>query len=349
MEDNKKTFKLNEIDHDPLRFYGELISVIIPVYNVEKYIHRCVSSIIGQSYVNLEIILVDDCSSDGCPAICDDLAADDDRIKVIHQTTNQGLSVSRNTGVELSTGGIVAFIDGDDYILPDYFARLYGLLIKYNADIAITGFIKEYEGSGKRKPRKNPKRYTLVIEKNDTMEIYLYQKHFITSVCAKLFRKHVIDGIEFPPGKVNEDVSVFYKYIDRADRVVYHSSADYIYVQRTTSIVRTKYREMERDCIGFTEEMRVFISAKYPHLNRASISRCFSANIRILMDIPLNEVYHDDHTEVISNIKKYRSSVLMNPKTRIVSKGCAVISYIGIWFLKIALSAVGRLYYGNNS
>jgi raffinose-raffinose alpha-galactotransferase len=340
MEDCKKSYKSVE-NNGTLIYNGELLSVVVPVYNISKYIRRCVESIINQSYKNLEIILVNDCSTDGCAEICEELAAGDNRIKALHHTVNQGLSVSRNTGIEASTADYIAFIDGDDYVVVDYIARLYGLMKEYNADISITSFIKEYEESGKRKPESKQALYTMVFEKQKTMEAYLYQKHFITSAWGRLFKKTVIDGIPFPPGRINEDIGVFYKYIDRADRVVYCSSPDYIYIQRATSILRTKQAEMKRDYIELADEMLAFMEKKYPHLREACISRCFSANIKVFMNIPLSRIYCDENKDIINNIKKYRKSVFRNPKARLVNKGCAGLSYIGMWMLKIALGIIG--------
>jgi len=341
MEGCKKSHKPPNTNDDPLIYDGELISVVVPVYNISKYVRKCVDSIVNQSYRNLEILLVNDCSTDDSAEICDELAKGDDRIKVFHHTVNQGLSVSRNTGVEASTADYVAFIDGDDYVVADYIARLYGLMTECNADISITSFIKEYEGSGKRKPEKKQPPYTIVFEKHETMEVYLYQKHFITSAWGRLFRKSVIDGIPFPPGRINEDIGVLYKYVDRADRLVYRSSPDYIYIQRATSIVRTKQFEMKRDYIELAEEMLAFMEEKYPHLREACISRCFSANIKVFMTIPLGWIYRDENKSIIHNIKLYRKSVFRNPKARLVNRGCAGLSYLGMWALKIMLNIAG--------
>ena len=122
----------------------DLISVIIPVYNVEKYINRCVDSVIHQSYTNLEIILVDDGSPDNCPTICDNYSKQDSRIKVIHKK-NGGLSDARNVGIEHSKGKYITFIDSDDYISNDYVEILYKLITKYNSKIAVADNYIFYE------------------------------------------------------------------------------------------------------------------------------------------------------------------------------------------------------------
>ena len=115
--------------------HNEKISVIIPVYNVEAYLERCLNTVCGQSYKNLEIILVDDGSTDNCLQICEEFAERDDRIKVIHQS-NQGVSAARNTGLDAATGDYIAFVDSDDYIHPEMYERLYSLLKKHDADMS---------------------------------------------------------------------------------------------------------------------------------------------------------------------------------------------------------------------
>ncbi|MBR2835194.1 MAG: glycosyltransferase family 2 protein [Coriobacteriales bacterium] len=117
-----------------------LISVIVPIYNVEVYLDRCIESICGQTYQNLEIILVDDGSPDNCPAICDAWAERDSRITVIRQE-NKGVSAARNAGLCAMKGEYFGFIDSDDYILPRYFEHLYGLVVDYNADMALSKFL----------------------------------------------------------------------------------------------------------------------------------------------------------------------------------------------------------------
>ena len=121
-----------------------LISVIVPIYNVEKYLDRCVDSIINQTYKNLEIILVDDGSPDNCPQMCDDYAKKDSRIKVVHKE-NGGLSDARNVGMEVATGEYVSFIDSDDYISLDFYETLLETIVDNDSDIVECGVVKFYE------------------------------------------------------------------------------------------------------------------------------------------------------------------------------------------------------------
>ena len=130
------------------------------------------------------------------------------------------------------------------------------------------------------------------------------------------------------------------KLIDKAGRMVYRASPDYIYYQNPSSIIRTKQIERERDNIKIIKEMSAFIDEKYPNLKEACIYRCFSTNIHTLIDIPLGEIYQKEHRDTIQNIKNFRKSVIKNPKARTVYRGCAFLSYFGIWALRIALGIV---------
>ena len=128
--------------------YSDLISVIVPVYKVEKYLNKCVQSIVNQTYKNLEIILVDDGSPDNCPEMCDEWAKKDSRIKVIHQE-NAGLAEARNSGISVATGEFFMFIDSDDHAEPDMIELLLNLSMEYNADVSSCGFYFDYENDNK--------------------------------------------------------------------------------------------------------------------------------------------------------------------------------------------------------
>ena len=136
------------------------ISIIIPVYNVEKYLSTCLNSVINQTYQNLEIILVNDGSTDACPKICEEYATKDNRIKVIHKQ-NGGLSDARNVGLKQTTGNLVSFVDSDDVLALDFYQKLINVLIKNNADIAECGFLKfenetsTWEAYAPTNPREN--------------------------------------------------------------------------------------------------------------------------------------------------------------------------------------------------
>ena len=201
----------------------ELISVIVPIYDIEKYLNKCIESIVNQSYENLEIILIDDGSTDESGKICDKWKEKDGRIKVIHKE-NGGLSDARNVGIENSTGEILYFIDGDDYIDFDIIDNLYFSLLENNTDISMGGLVRELYFEQK----------TLYSDKNyvvDSKEILrkMFINEICTTVCNILFKKKLFEDIKFPVGKINEDSATLYKLFDKADKISHINKAGYYY------------------------------------------------------------------------------------------------------------------------
>lgn len=212
-----------------------LISVIVPIYHVEKYLPRCIDSLIHQSYTNLEIILVDDGSPDNCPAICDDYAKRDARIRVIHKE-NGGLSDARNVGFDRSTGEYVAFIDSDDYIHPQMLEILYQLLLEKHSEIAVCNF---QPFSSETVPKSSFEE--IQIESLSGMDAAkrLYQREYATQAVVawdKLYRRHIIAKNRFIVGKFNEDEFFSYKALMQASRVTFTSQKLYYYLIRPTGI-----------------------------------------------------------------------------------------------------------------
>lgn len=211
-----------------------LISVIVPIYNVEKYLPRCINSIIHQSYTNLEIILVDDGSPDNCAAICDDYANRDSRIHVIHKK-NGGLSDARNIGFEHSTGEYIAFIDSDDYVHPQMLEILYQLSLEEHSEIAVCNFQPFLKTA--------PENLTEAIQIETLSGIdaakRLYQRDHATQavvVWNKLYCRHIIAKNRFIVGKFNEDEYFSYKALIQASKVTFTSQKLYYYLIRSTGI-----------------------------------------------------------------------------------------------------------------
>lgn len=177
------------------------ISVIVPVYKVENYIHECIDSILNQTFQNLEIILVDDGSPDNCGKICDDYAQKDNRVKVIHQE-NAGLSAARNAGIQAATGKYLCFIDSDDYISADYCQTLYNLLITTSYDYSVCG-VKRFDDG--QVPQSLEKECISIFTNYEYLGLQLNkQREF--GVWNKLYRREIFDKILFKTGKLHEDV-----------------------------------------------------------------------------------------------------------------------------------------------
>lgn len=237
-----------------------LISVIIPIYNVECYLKTCIDSIVNQTYSNLEIILVDDGSPDKCPEICDEYAKKDNRVKVIHQE-NGGLAHARNVGIANSNGEYLTFVDSDDYVSNDYVGSLYKGLIESNADISIASLMVFKES--------NPFSATLErapfveVTKNDCFKEYASIKAeksmpFITA-WNKLYKKELFDGIKYPKGKLYEDAFTTYKLIEKARKIVYSTTKLYYYRLNPQSILGQSFKEKHLEMVdAFRNGMNYF-------------------------------------------------------------------------------------------
>lgn len=214
-----------------------LISVIVPVYNVEAYIEKCLQSICGQTYHNLEIILVDDGSTDASGTVCDKYAVRDSRIKVVHQP-NGGLSVARNTGLEQATGEYLAFVDSDDWIESDMYEFLYRLLIENNADIAICSHFVEKPFPIKVKCSQER---AIAFTRAQAMEMLVQDRIIRNYVWDKLYKRSLFENISFPQAQWYEDLAIMCKVFHQAHKIAMHSVPKYHYVIRENSITGSIY------------------------------------------------------------------------------------------------------------
>ncbi|AMQ07887.1 glycosyltransferase family 2 protein [Sporosarcina psychrophila] len=213
---------------------SELVSIIVPIYKVEKYLHRCVESILNQTYKNLEIVLVNDGSPDGCGEICDEYAKLDERVKVIHKN-NGGLSDARNAGIEIAKGEYITFIDSDDWIHVGYIEKLYKLLKKTDSDISVGNFIRI---STENTQVENSKEVVYEYSNIEALEQLLGEFYVqMVIACGKLYKRKLFDDIRFPLGRIHEDEFTTYKLIYKAKKVVLTTSQLLYYWQRENSIM----------------------------------------------------------------------------------------------------------------
>ena len=242
-----------------------LISVIIPVYNVESYVARCVKSVVGQSYKKLEIILIDDGSTDKSGIICDDLAKSDNRIVVIHKE-NGGLSSARNKGLDVCHGDFISFIDSDDYIEENMFEDLLLANEKNKTLIACGGRFDCYENEEEEKtiglcPLKNE-----VIDSKEAIKRLLTWDNIDSASCDKLFHKSLWKTIRFPLGKICEDIAVMYLIFDCAKRICLVSEPYYNYFHRKGSITTSSFSFKKMDIVDNVGSIEAFIGCHYPDL-----------------------------------------------------------------------------------
>jgi len=210
-----------------------LISVIIPVYNMERYLEKCLDSIIGQSYQNLEIILVDDASEDNSGKICDRYAAKDGRIKVIHRAKNGGVSAARNAGLDIAIGDYLGFADSDDWLEKDMYQFLLDNLLQVNADISICGFFRNFNDF--KVPNDKLYRYR-VLRREDALALLLQDRIIQNFYWCKLYKRDLFDGIRMPEGKIFEDIFAQHLIFEKAQKVVLHNIPKYNYLQRNKSL-----------------------------------------------------------------------------------------------------------------
>ena len=217
-----------------------LISVIIPVYNVEDCLNHCVASVCNQVYQDLEIILIDDGSTDSCPKLCDAWQEKDFRIKVIHKE-NGGLSSARNSGLAVATGEYVAFVDSDDYVHPEYISRLYGLIEKTGAGIALCNFRKIYTNSEDfTYPSLPDGAYTTISYEKALEELVGFNSVQYVLTWNKLYKMDVFKEIRFPVGKISEDFYVSFKVLHKAGTIAQTGDQLYYYYLRKGSIIHSR-------------------------------------------------------------------------------------------------------------
>ncbi len=291
--------------------YGnELISIIVPVYNVEQYLEKCVDSIINQKYKNLEIILVDDGATDSSGKLCDELAKIDNRIKVYHKE-NGGLSDARNYGVERATGDYIGFVDSDDYIDSEMYEELYEAIKKENVDVVECNLKIIYPD---RVELFTEQKYYNVYTKQEYLEEYLKIEKIFGSACVRLIKSDIAKKLKFPVGKLYEDTYYAYDLIEKVDRYVIMNNPYYNYLMRENSITNTKFNPRIFDLIEIVEKFRKTTYENYPGLKEAADCRKMYAYFSVLNSILLEENYRDNeyYSEILSYFKRNYISLLKN-------------------------------------
>jgi glycosyltransferase involved in cell wall biosynthesis len=238
---------------------NELISVIVPVYNVENYIKRCVDSIRNQTYSNLEIILVDDESPDNCPRICDEYTTLDKRIKVIHQK-NAGLSGARNSGIDIAGGEYLAFVDSDDFLSLDFIQTLYEAILDTHSEIAMCKY--EYV-LGNVMTQSHKTGESVVYSGIDLIQnMYSPDGAFFVVAWNKLYKKTLFESIRYPKGRIHEDEATTHRLYYEAKQAVFIERYLYGYFVGGESITRKKFNRNRLDWAWSVEQRLNFLEEK---------------------------------------------------------------------------------------
>lgn len=287
------------------------ISVIVPVYNVEKYLKRCLDSITNQSFKNLEILVINDGSTDSSAEICDNYALKDSRIRVIHKK-NGGLSDARNVGIQAATGNYIGFVDSDDFIHKDFYHVLYNTMKNYQCDVVEVGYKEVFENENV--PLEE---YTIMDEEVSAIKYFEKDKAVINSILDhdlrnyawnKLYKRELWDNIKFPKGKLFEDVFTTYQIFNNCTKIVKVEKKLYYYFQRANSIVNSKFSLKKLDHFEALNEVMGFIELNYPKAAPITNIKYYMESLNYLSVLIQNRNSIENSNEIIKTMK----SILIN-------------------------------------
>ena len=264
------------------------LSIVVPVYKVERFLDKCIESVLAQTFTDFELILVDDGSPDNCGKMCDEWAAKDERIRVIHKK-NGGLSDARNAGIEAAKGDYIGLVDSDDYIKPDMFEVLVGNLEKYQADISMCGYADVYVN---RIRKDNLDRKVYEWDQEEAIYQILLGKLLSVHAVTKLYKRRLFDNVRYPVGKVSEDAYIIMDILKQINKAVFTPYSAYYYVHRGESINTSKFREVDLTRIEAHEKNYRFIKENYPRYERIAYDRW------------LGSIAFIGHKIAFSNLKK---------------------------------------------
>ena len=297
------------------------ISVIIPVYKVERYLDKCIESVVNQTHKNLEIILVDDGSPDNCPAMCDAWAKKDGRIKVIHKE-NGGLSDARNAGLDIATGEYIGFVDSDDTIVPQMYEELLLNLEKENADVSVCGYY-DVNGLGyKTEKELQDENEYMVLNKDEALNYLRFGARGwqMATVTNKLYKSVIWKDLRFEKGKLHEDEFAFNKIINRCKEFVFTKKQMYLYLRNDNGIMATRdYRSYINAAEAFIQRgiEHIYLASKWHIANiRAACNNYFLAR-KELENLQNLELLNDVKQELLSYIALLRNENKISAKRKI--------------------------------
>lgn len=281
------------------------ISIIVPVYNVDKYLERCVDSLLKQTYKNLEIILVDDESPDSCPQICDQYKQKDRRIIVIHKK-NGGAASARNMGLDVAKGEYIGFVDSDDYVSEEYINNLYQDLSREKADISVCSFYNLYKDHKEIVTNEN----IGIYDSKEYLELFL-KDWKCGLIWNKLFKAKLIQKVRFSEGHIIDDEFFTYKAVMQCNRIVVGNEPFYYYRMRASGVMsQGKVKKMLNDRIEYIQERFQLVTKYYPSLYRLYLENLADNLIRFRREAVL---YSDLYLKMKKIQKNYLREILLGP------------------------------------
>ncbi len=294
-----------------------LITVIVPIYNIEEYLPRCVRSIMAQTYGNLEILLVDDGSTDGTGQLCDRLAQEDSRIRVLHKE-NGGSSSARNLALETARGKYVGFVDSDDYIDPDMYEKLYQGIVRYDVPVAQTGR-DEIDAAGNRLPNIcEPPPEPEVLEGEDFLrELLLHRGD--CSFCTKLIARELFEGMCFPEGELNEDFWLLTHMLPAMGRILSLPGQSYHVFYRIGSNSRKAGKEefsrVYGDSVKNADMVQTLVEENYPDLEEVAFRFGIFQRLEYMLHIPISQMRRDNaaYRRIVCDLQRCWARAMKNP------------------------------------
>ena len=300
-----------------------LVSVIVPCYNVEQYLPKCIDSILNQTYKKLEVWLVDDGSPDQCGAICDEYAKKDARIKVIHKK-NGGLADARNVALDVMTGEYVVCVDSDDYISPTHIEGLYHLIEKYDAEVAVNNSCNFLEGIMPHPAKKSDK--DIVFDSGlKAVEAMFYQELYDTCAWGKMYKSDLFAGIRYPKGLLFEDLPTTYRILLKANKVVFNDEQSYFYLLRSNSIEGAAFSHHKLDSGLQLMALMDKDRDKLQPIIKSYNCRIVNFMFHLLLQMPNGYKHRKD---IENRIRKVRWSVLMDNRARKKARIACLLSFV---------------------
>lgn len=323
---------------------GPAISIIVPVYNIEAFISKCLDSILAQTFTDFEVIVVNDGSTDGSGKICDAYAEKDGRFRVVHQA-NGGVSSARNIGIDLAKGAYIGFVDGDDYIDKDMYGTLYRLCKENACDISICKLGREINHELVN-PVKEP--FLKEMDNREAMRQLFLGVLYRFSLCNKLYHEKCFKGILFPEGRIHEDLSTTYRIFSNADKLMYTDYIGYIYVKQKNSILTSRYHEKRLDALLGWDEILPFMEQHYSQLH-CEVNACFTYAFVDHINYILKQVTDKGEKErylksIQRYVKKYYSQIRKNKILSLYHRLTATLLNYNVTLLIVisSLRGVGR-------
>ena len=302
-----------------------LISIIIPVYNVKPYLKKCVDSVITQTYKNLEIIIVDDGSTDGSGALCDEIGKQEKRIKIYHKE-NGGLSSARNYGIDRANGEYLGFIDSDDYIEKDMYETLLRLVLKDNAEMSMCAMCDVFGGKEYWKAKVAEE---ITVTNAEAIKMALIGDVVSVSAVNKLYKKDLFDDIRYPEGKTLEDAFVIVDLLSKCNKVAITSAQKYYYIHRNESITTRKF-DGNLDAIDAYKRNYRIIEKEFPNLLDVAKMRLCWAHFYVLDRVVMNDPneYPNIREDVIEYIKNNLSFIVKSKLFTKARKMAAILAVL---------------------